>query len=354
MPLGRRRPSCRPRGPAQQSAWRRPAGSPRLLGATFLVVVVTSLVGGVLLSSAVGSRRVRGPRGGIQEPRSPARGRGPRPRDGHRHRRARGPALRGARRGGPDARPHRVSAVAHRGDADGGQPPGRALARPARAGVRDGRPDSSSQVLGETIYEGIVRNAYSIHMLFYCAGGLLWYGLFYRSGYLPRAIPLFGLVAVILALGGTVLSSWGRACRSWCSCRSSRSSCSSVAGCCCGASGPMPWPPPGSDLPRPNPEARSWSTAAGLGEREGGPWPGPASSSSGDGGQRRGSGDWAARRCRRGPSARRGRRQWRGARRVPCQRRASTGTSDAGAGPPNPPRPRARTRRIPSPLTCQE
>ena len=64
-------------------------------------------------------------------------------------------------------------------------------------------------MLGETIYEGIVRNAYSIHMLFYCAGGLLWYGLFYRSGYLPRAIPLFGLVAVILALGGTVLQLLG-------------------------------------------------------------------------------------------------------------------------------------------------
>lgn len=67
----------------------------------------------------------------------------------------------------------------------------------------------SYQVLGETIYEGIVRNAYSIHMLFYCAGGLVWYWLFYRSDYLPRAIPLFGLAAVILALGGTALQLLG-------------------------------------------------------------------------------------------------------------------------------------------------
>ena len=36
------------------------------------------------------------------------------------------------------------------------------------------------QLLGETIYEGLVRTAYSIHMLFYCAGGLIWYALFYR------------------------------------------------------------------------------------------------------------------------------------------------------------------------------
>jgi hypothetical protein len=67
----------------------------------------------------------------------------------------------------------------------------------------------ASQVLGQTIYEGVVRNALSIHMLFYCTGGLLWYGLFYRSGYLPRAIPVFGLAAVVLALGGTILQLLG-------------------------------------------------------------------------------------------------------------------------------------------------
>jgi Domain of unknown function (DUF4386) len=68
---------------------------------------------------------------------------------------------------------------------------------------------TSYQVLGETVYEGIVRSAYSIHMLFYCVGGLLWYWLFYRSRYVPRAISLFGLVAVILALAGTVFQLLG-------------------------------------------------------------------------------------------------------------------------------------------------
>jgi Domain of unknown function (DUF4386) len=65
------------------------------------------------------------------------------------------------------------------------------------------------QLLGATIYEGLVRSAYSFHMLFYCAGGLLWYALFYRSHYLPRVVPLFGLVAVVLALAGTVLELLG-------------------------------------------------------------------------------------------------------------------------------------------------
>jgi hypothetical protein len=68
---------------------------------------------------------------------------------------------------------------------------------------------TAQQLLGETIYEGLVRTSYSVHMLFYCAGGLLWYALFYRSHYLPRIIPLFGLVAVVLALAGTVFQLLG-------------------------------------------------------------------------------------------------------------------------------------------------
>jgi hypothetical protein len=35
-------------------------------------------------------------------------------------------------------------------------------------------------------------------MLFFCLGGILWYYLFYASGYLPRALSLWGLVAVSL------------------------------------------------------------------------------------------------------------------------------------------------------------
>lgn len=34
---------------------------------------------------------------------------------------------------------------------------------------------TSYQVLGEIIHEGVVRTGYSIHMLLYCVGGVLWY-----------------------------------------------------------------------------------------------------------------------------------------------------------------------------------
>ena len=181
---------------------------PRLLGATFLVVVVTSLVGGVLLSSAIGSNGSE--------------------------------VLVGASKNTDLLRAaaildlvtaigivvlagllFAVLAVLDRTlalIAFGLWLIEATLMVVSRLGAlslvplaqASGTADpTSSQVLGETIYEGIVRNAYSIHMLFYCAGGLLWYGLFYRSGYLPRAIPLFGVAAVILALGGTVLQLLG-------------------------------------------------------------------------------------------------------------------------------------------------
>jgi len=69
--------------------------------------------------------------------------------------------------------------------------------------VRAGAPANSFyQVLGEFLYNGINGNGLAIHMWFYCAGGLLWYYLFYRSQYVPRAISLFGILAVILGLAG--------------------------------------------------------------------------------------------------------------------------------------------------------
>jgi hypothetical protein len=62
-----------------------------------------------------------------------------------------------------------------------------------------GAPESSHfQTLGAFLYQGVDRFGYDIHMLFFCLGGILWYYLFYASGYLPRALPLWGLVAVSL------------------------------------------------------------------------------------------------------------------------------------------------------------
>lgn len=68
---------------------------------------------------------------------------------------------------------------------------------------------SAYQTLVDAVYQGVVRNAYTIHMFFYCAGGILWYSLFYRSGYIPRALSLFGITAVILGMAGIVLQLLG-------------------------------------------------------------------------------------------------------------------------------------------------
>lgn len=76
--------------------------------------------------------------------------------------------------------------------------------------VEAGAPQASFyQALGEFLYAGLVQQGYLILMFFYCAGGLLWYALFYRSRYVPRAIALFGLAAVSVGLVGIVLEIFG-------------------------------------------------------------------------------------------------------------------------------------------------
>jgi hypothetical protein len=62
-----------------------------------------------------------------------------------------------------------------------------------------GAPDSSYfQTLGDFFYYGFDRQGWAIHMLFFCLGGILWYYLFYRSRYIPRALSIWGVVAVSL------------------------------------------------------------------------------------------------------------------------------------------------------------
>lgn len=63
--------------------------------------------------------------------------------------------------------------------------------------------------LGDFLYNGIYAQGMNIHMWFYCMGGLIWYYLFYRSGYIPRIISLFGLLAVVLGLGSVVFQLLG-------------------------------------------------------------------------------------------------------------------------------------------------
>jgi hypothetical protein len=76
--------------------------------------------------------------------------------------------------------------------------------------VASGAPvHSFYQTLGEFLYNGIYTQGMTIHMWFYCLGGSLWYYLLYRSRYVPRIIPLFGLAAVSLALVGIVFQLFG-------------------------------------------------------------------------------------------------------------------------------------------------
>lgn len=65
--------------------------------------------------------------------------------------------------------------------------------------VAAGAPESSYfQTLGDFLYYGVDRRGYDIHMLFFCLGGILWYYLLYISNFVPRALALWGLIAVCL------------------------------------------------------------------------------------------------------------------------------------------------------------
>jgi len=75
--------------------------------------------------------------------------------------------------------------------------------------VKAGAPDSFNfRILG-TLFFGVDRWGDTIHMLFFCLGGMMWYYLFYRSNYIPRILSLWGLLAVSLALTGTLLLIFG-------------------------------------------------------------------------------------------------------------------------------------------------
>ncbi len=72
--------------------------------------------------------------------------------------------------------------------------------------VKAGSPDSSYfQTLGSLFY-GADRSGYTIHMLFFSLGAILFYYLFYKSRYIPRLLSAWGLVAASLALIATLLA----------------------------------------------------------------------------------------------------------------------------------------------------
>lgn len=76
--------------------------------------------------------------------------------------------------------------------------------------VEAGAPLSSVyQTLGHFFYHVLDRQGNDIHMLFYCLGGVLWFAMFLRARSIPRIISIPGLAIESVALVGMVLLLFG-------------------------------------------------------------------------------------------------------------------------------------------------
>jgi hypothetical protein len=81
------------------------------------------------------------------------------------------------------------------------------LLRISQASVIEGHP-TYLQTLGNLTYES-QEFTYSVNMVFFSLGGTLFYYLLFKSGYVPRVLSLFGLIAAPLALIGTMVELFG-------------------------------------------------------------------------------------------------------------------------------------------------
>jgi hypothetical protein len=83
------------------------------------------------------------------------------------------------------------------------------LLRTAQAFVAAGAPDASYfQTLGGMHYD-LMQFSFGAQMVFYCVGSVLFYSLFLRSGYVPRWLSIWGIVAAALALAGQFVALLG-------------------------------------------------------------------------------------------------------------------------------------------------
>jgi hypothetical protein len=81
------------------------------------------------------------------------------------------------------------------------------LLRISQASVIEGHP-SYLQTLGNLAYES-QEFTYSLNMVFFSLGGTLFYYLLFKSGYVPKALAIFGLIVAPLALIGTLMELFG-------------------------------------------------------------------------------------------------------------------------------------------------
>jgi len=75
--------------------------------------------------------------------------------------------------------------------------------------VKAGTPDSSYfQTLGSLFYE-LMQFSYDVQMVFYCIGGILFYYLFLKSKYVPKAISIFGIIVASVGFIGELFAIFG-------------------------------------------------------------------------------------------------------------------------------------------------
>lgn len=79
----------------------------------------------------------------------------------------------------------------------------------SQAFVNAGAPDASHyQTLGSLYYD-LMNFSYDVQMVFYCIGGILFYYLFFRSNFVPKALALFGIIVASVGLIGELLAIFG-------------------------------------------------------------------------------------------------------------------------------------------------
>jgi hypothetical protein len=74
--------------------------------------------------------------------------------------------------------------------------------------------DSHFQTMGGLFYT-LIHFSYDVQMVFYCVGGIVFYYLLFRSGYVPKALSAYGVAVASLGLAGEVAAILGNTVPLW-------------------------------------------------------------------------------------------------------------------------------------------
>lgn len=212
LPPGLRSPTSRSRRVEESLMGRFTLDTPRMLGAAFLAVILTSLFSGVVMDSALGSgstadvlRNAVADEGTVRVAVIMAM------------LNAAGIVVLATLLWAVLGRFGRVAAVVGVGLWLGeaffyvvGYVGANGLIGLGHDFVAAGSPAGWSNLsLGDFLYNGVYKLSGSMLMFFYCAGGFLFYSLFYVSRVIPRVLAAFGLAVVALAMVAVVLELLG-------------------------------------------------------------------------------------------------------------------------------------------------